>query len=110
MYDRDSLTVQLIGGRDLLPATFFQAVLMAEDRIWTSPPYLSRQDAQTTVDYLAHAIAYGECTECQGEPYLLSDIYPQEDWLSVGDEIMFTVSVTCSPSCAEKVNDIRIAR
>jgi hypothetical protein len=76
MYDRDSLTVQLIGGRDLLPATFFQAVLMAEDRIWTSPPYLSRQDAQTTVDYLAHAIAYGECTECQGEPYLLSDIYP----------------------------------
>jgi hypothetical protein len=76
MYDRDSLTVQLIGGRDLLPATFFQAVLMAEDRIWTSPPYLSRQDAQTTVDYLAHAIAYGECTECQGEPYLLSGIYP----------------------------------
>jgi hypothetical protein len=76
MHDRDSLTVQLIGGRDLLPATFFQAVLMAEDRIWTSPPYLSRQDAQTTVDYLAHAIAYGECTECQGEPYLLSDIYP----------------------------------
>jgi hypothetical protein len=76
MHDRDALTVQLIGGRDLLSATFFQAVLMAEDRIWTSPPYLSRQDAQTTVDYLAHAIAYGECTECQGEPYLLSDIYP----------------------------------
>jgi hypothetical protein len=86
MYDRDSLTVQLIGGRGLLPATFFQAVLMAEDRIWTSPPYLSRQDAQTTVDYLAHAIAYGECTECQGEPYLLSDIYlngsePELVWL-----------------------------
>jgi hypothetical protein len=76
MYDRDSLTVQLIGGRDLLPATFFQVVLMAEDRIWSSPAYLSRRDAQTTVDYLAHAIAYGECTECQGEPYLLSDIYP----------------------------------
>jgi hypothetical protein len=76
MHDRDSLIVQLIGGRDLLPATFFQVVLMAEDRIWTSPPYLSRQDAQTTADYLAHAIAYGECTECQGEAYLLSDIYP----------------------------------
>jgi hypothetical protein len=71
MHDRDSLTVQLIGGRDI-----FQVILMAEEIIWHSPAYLSRRDAQTTVDYLAHAIAYGECTECQGEPYLLSDIYP----------------------------------
>jgi hypothetical protein len=71
MYDRDALTVQLIGGR-----VIFQVILMAEDRIWTSPTYLSRRDAQTTVVYLAHAIAYGECSECQGEPYLLSDIYP----------------------------------
>jgi hypothetical protein len=71
MHDRDSLTVQLIGGRDI-----FQVLLMAEEVIWSSPAYLSSRDAQTTADYLAHAIAYGECTECQGEPYLLSDIYP----------------------------------
>jgi hypothetical protein len=71
MYDRDSLTVQLIGGRDI-----FQVILMAEEVIWSSPAYLDFKDAKTTTDYLAHAIAYGECTECQGEPYLLSDIYP----------------------------------
>jgi hypothetical protein len=53
-----------------------------------------------------------QCDYCGRKAPLSAAVlaWAQEDWLSVGDEIMFTVSVTCSPSCAEKVNDIRIAR
>ena len=82
MHDRDALTIDLICDRQIGSGVsvihgLFQVLLCsAEDVIWTSPPYISEQDAQTTAAYLANAIAYGECTECQGEPYLLSDIYP----------------------------------
>ena len=33
-----------------------------------------------------------------------------EDWQTSEDRAVFTVSVVCSPSCAEKVNDVRVAR
>lgn len=33
-----------------------------------------------------------------------------EAWQSDEEKTVFTVSVVCSPSCAMKVNDVRVAR
>jgi hypothetical protein len=33
-----------------------------------------------------------------------------EDWQTDDERIVFTVSVACSPYCAEKVNSVRVAR
>ncbi len=33
-----------------------------------------------------------------------------EDWRTDDEKTVFTVSITCSPSCAEKVNELRVVR
>lgn len=33
-----------------------------------------------------------------------------EDWQTDEDRIVFTMAIACGPSCANKVNDLRVAR
>lgn len=75
MYLVHDLSVHRIGS-DLTS----QVVLMEAEPVWTSPLFLDLGSASNTVAYLRNQLLNGECDECFGLPYAVSEVLPVDEF------------------------------